>query len=252
MRPGLTQLRLWVMSLGTALQTVACAHAPPADFAPDPGLVEEIRAIRIIPGYGRDSGACPGATIPVNYEAVLADGARVPFARSYDKKHPPRPHVVFLDRESPDAMSRQDGDWAAKRDPLATLSTGLRLTATLRSKPSISSTLVVPPEYGCLSHTFMVSGAPGGSAGLRGSDGPDVIVRLALLRSPFYDNLYVAGIHVGGAPPRYVLGDAGSVPAADWLTVGSQGGDGGAGLAGTNGMDGAPGAPGCPGVPRAG
>src|SRR2546426_6119255 len=41
---------------------------------------------------------CPGGWIQASYEAVLADGSRVPFARSYDKKHPPRLHVVFLDR----------------------------------------------------------------------------------------------------------------------------------------------------------
>jgi hypothetical protein len=98
----LAALRLGV-SLCTALHAVACSHAPPADFAPDPGLVEQIRDIRIIPGDGR---ACPGAKVPANYEAVLADGSRVPFARSYDKKHPPRLHVVLLNRESPDAVSR--------------------------------------------------------------------------------------------------------------------------------------------------
>src|SRR5436309_2700925 len=82
----------------------SCSHAPPPDFAPDPGLVSQIRDIRIVTGYTR---ACPGAVIPTSYEAVLADGARVPFARSYDKKHPPRLHVVFLDRESPDAVSQE-------------------------------------------------------------------------------------------------------------------------------------------------
>src|SRR6267143_508659 len=71
-------LRLCVISLCTALQTVACARRPPADFAPDPGLIGQIRDIQIIPEH---SNACPGATIPATYEAVLADGSRVPFAR---------------------------------------------------------------------------------------------------------------------------------------------------------------------------
>lgn len=214
-------LRLCVMSLFTALQAAACSHPPPADFAPDPGLVAQIRAIRIIVGLG---GACPGATIPATYEAVLADGTPVPFARSYDKNHPPRLHVVFLDRESPDAVPRADGDWVTERDPLATVSTGFRLTATLRAKPSVVSTVVVPPDYGCMPHRFAFSGAPGGAAGLDGGDGPDVTIRLAMLRSLFSYKLYVAAIQVGAARPFYVLRDANSAPPTDWLVVQSQGG----------------------------
>src|SRR5207253_6472125 len=112
------------------------------DFAPGPGLVPQIRDIRIVTGYAR---ACPGSVIATSYEAVLASGERVPFARSYDKKHPPRLHVVFLDRESPDAVSQEDGDWVTERDPLATVSTGFRLTATLRANSNVTSTVVVPP-----------------------------------------------------------------------------------------------------------
>jgi hypothetical protein len=121
---------------------VSCSHAPPEGFAPDPGLVAQIRDIRIVTGYAR---ACPGGVIPASYEAVLASGERVSFSRSYDKKHPPRLHVVFLDRESPDAVSQEDGDWVTERDPLATVSTGFRLTATLRANSRITNTVVVPP-----------------------------------------------------------------------------------------------------------
>src|SRR5213594_1208643 len=96
-------LRLSLTSFAATV-LASCSHAPPPDFAPDPGLVAQIRDIRIITGYAR---ACPGAVIPTSYEAVLADGSRIPFARSYDKKHPPRLHVVFLDRESPDAVSQE-------------------------------------------------------------------------------------------------------------------------------------------------
>src|SRR5918996_4845510 len=62
-----------------------CSHRPPEDFAPDPGLVAQIRDIetRTMPAR-----ACPGSVVQANYEAVLADGFRVPFARSYDKKRP--------------------------------------------------------------------------------------------------------------------------------------------------------------------
>src|SRR5205809_8135743 len=110
--------RLCATSFGATLLAVACFHAPPEGFAPDPGLVAQIRDIRIVTGYAR---ACPGAVIPTSYEAVLADGSRIPFARSYDKKHPPRLHVVFLDRESPDAVSQEDGDWVTNVNPLTTV-----------------------------------------------------------------------------------------------------------------------------------
>src|SRR5438445_7066424 len=237
--------RLSVTILGLTL--FGCSHAPPADFAPDPGLVAQVKDIRIVTSYAR---ACPGSVIAASYEAVLASGERVPFARSYDKKHPPRLHVVFLDRESPDAVSQEDGDWVTERDPLATVSTGFRLTATLRANSRVTSTVVVPPYYGCMPHTFTFSGEPGG-AGEAGSNGPDVNVRLAAVRSPFYDKLYVAGFQAGVAPPFYILGDATSVAPADWLIVESRGGRGGTGIAGTTGTDGAAGAAGCPAQPGA-
>jgi len=205
-------------------------------------LVAQIRDIRIVTGYAR---ACPGGVIPASYEAVLASGERVSFSRSYDKKHPPRLHVVFLDRESPDAVSQEDGDWVTERDPLATVSTGFRLTATLRANSRITNTVVVPPDYRCMPHTFAFSGEPGGP-GEAGEPGPDATVRLAVLRSPFYDKLFVAGIQVGLAPPFYVLQDAGAVPPADWLVIEARGGRGGSGVAGTRGADGSAGAAGCP------
>jgi hypothetical protein len=223
----------------------ACSHAPPEGFAPDPGLVAQIRDIRIVTAYGR---ACPGATIPASYEAVLVDGSRVPFSRTYDKKHPPRLHVVFLDRTSPEAVTQQDGDWVTDGNALATATTGFRLTVALRAKPSVTSTVAVPPDYSCMPHAFVFAGEPGGAGGpgQSGGNGPDVTVRLAVLRSPFYDKLFVSGIQVGLAPPFYVLQDASAVPPADWLVVESQGGRGGAGVAGAAGSDGAPGAAGCP------
>src|SRR6058998_2807604 len=224
-----------------------CSHKPPEDFAPDPGLVGQIRDIRIVTAYAR---ACPGATIPTTYEAVLADGSRVPFSRTYDKKHPPRLHVIFLDRESPDAVSQEDGDWVAERDPLVTVTTGYRLTATLRANSRITNTVVVPPDYRCMPHTFVFSGDAGGP-GEAGEPGPDATVRLAVLRSPFYDKLFVAGIQVGLAPPFYVLADASVVPPADWLLIETRGGRGGPGVAGVPGTDGAAGAAGCPAQPGA-
>jgi hypothetical protein len=235
-------LRLCLTSFSATFLALGCSHRPPEDFAPDPGLVAQIRDIRIVPAYAR---ACPGGVIPTTYEAVLVDGARVPFSRSYDKKRPPRLHVVFLDRESPEAVSQEDGDWVTERDPLATVSTGFRLTATLRANSRIANTVVVPPDYRCMPHTFVFSGEPGGP-GEAGDNGPDATVRLAVLRSPFYDKLFVAGIQVGLAPPFYVLQDASAVPPADWLVIESRGGRGGTGVAGTKGTDGDAGAAGCP------
>lgn len=220
----------------------SCSHAPPEGFAPDPGLVAQIRDIRIITAYAR---ACPGSTMPTTYEAVLTDGSRVPFSRTYDKKHPPRLHVVFLDRTSPEAVTQQDGDWVTGGDVLATATTGFRLTATLQAKPSVTSTVVVPPDYSCMPHAFVFEGEAGGP-GQSGGNGPDVTVRLAVLRSPFYDKLFVSGVQVGLAPPFYVLQDVSAVPPADWLVIESKGGRGGTGVAGSGGSNGAPGAAGCP------
>ncbi|HXL53697.1 MAG TPA: hypothetical protein VN945_11245, partial [Gemmatimonadales bacterium] len=177
------RLRLCLTTFCATLLLGACSHAPPEGFAPDPGLVAQIRDIRIVTTYAR---TCPGAVIPASYEAVLTDGSRVPFARSYDKKHPPRLHVIFLDRTSPDAVTQQDGDWVTNADPLLTATTGFRLTATLQAKPSVTNTVVVPPDYRCMPHSFAFSGEPGGP-GEAGEPGPDATVRLAVLRSPFYD-----------------------------------------------------------------
>ena len=224
---------------------VACSHAPPADFAPDPGLIAQVRDLRIVTTQDR---ACPGGWIQASYEAVLADGSRVPFARTYDKKHPPRLHVVFLERSSPDAVSRESGDWVTNANPLWTAASGFRLTATLSAKPAVQQTVVIPPEYSCMGHGFQFGGEPGGAA-QAGGNGPDVTVRLAILRSPFYDKLIVAAVEVGYSQPYYVFADGNSIPPANWLWVESRGGRGGPGTPGQNGGDGAAGQGGCPPQP---
>src|ERR1041385_2015993 len=198
----------------------ACSHKQPADFAPDPGLVAQVRDVRIVTTPAR---ACPGATLQASYEAVLVDGTRVPFARTYDRKHPPRLHVVFLERSSPDALSQQDGDWVTGANPLATVISGFHLTAALKAKPTVRNTVVIPPDYSCLPHAFSFVGDAGGAA-QAGSNGPDVVVRLAVLRSPFYDRLLVAAIEVGQASPFYVLADATEIPPSDWLVIEARGG----------------------------
>ena len=233
------------LSAGLALVSIACAPNPPRDFAPAPSVVAQIQQIRIIP---REPRACPGGLIQADYEAVLTDGTRVPFSRTYDKKNPPLLHVRFLERSSPDAVARQDGDWVADRNPLATVTTGFRLTATLRADSRITTSLLLPPTYGCMPRQLAFSGSSG-IAGLSGEDGPDVTVHLEVQRSPFYQELFVAGIQVGSAKPFYVVGDRESVARTDWLSVESHGGDGGNGVAGSNGIDGTPGAAGCPGEP---
>jgi|SRR5436190_176577 len=232
-----------LLSTSIALLALACTRKPPRDFAPDADLVQQIRQIRIIP---HEPKACPGATIHADYEAILADGSTLPFANSYNTKQPPALHVQFLERQSPDAVARDDGDWAAEADPLATESTGFRLTATLHANRGITSTVVLPPVYDCLPHRFAFSGSSG-IGSFSGDNGPDVTVRLDVQRSPFYNRLYVAEIKVGAARPVHVLADSSAIGPAEWLVVESQGGDGGNGAAGSNGADGLPGSAGCPG-----
>src|SRR5213593_4086087 len=77
--------------------TVGCGpKRPPPSFAPDPGLVEQIREIRM----STSTSACPGESFGAVYTAVLNDGSLVPFETRYDKDNPPRLHVVFLARSS--------------------------------------------------------------------------------------------------------------------------------------------------------
>src|SRR2546422_5794271 len=90
-----------------------------------------------------------------------------------------------------------------------------------------------------------------GGWGETGANGPDATGRLGVLRSRFYDKLFVGGIQVGLAPPFYVLQDASAVPPADWLVLESRGGRGGSGVGGTKGTDGSAGAAGCPAQPGA-
>ena len=80
--------------------TAACGpKRPPPSFAPEPGLVEQIREIRMTTAMR----ACPGESFAASYTAVLNGGSLVPFETRYDKDRPPRLHVVFLSRSSPDA-----------------------------------------------------------------------------------------------------------------------------------------------------
>src|SRR2546430_12986483 len=137
-----------------------------------------------------------------------------------------------------------------RRPPRSTLFPYTTLFRSLRANSKVTSTVVVPPYYGCMPHTFTFSGEPGG-AGEAGGNGPDVTIRLAAVRPPFYDKPYVAGFQVGMAPPFYVLGDPTSVAPADWLIVEPRGGRGGAGIPGANGTDGAAGAAGGPPPPGA-
>jgi len=55
--------------------TAACGpKQPPPSFAPDPGLVEQIREIRM----STSMRACPGEGFGAVYTAVLNDGSLVP------------------------------------------------------------------------------------------------------------------------------------------------------------------------------
>lgn len=222
----------------------ACHQGPPPDFAPDPGLVARIRRIEI----SAPASACPGRSFAVTYNAVLDDGSRVLFDTRYDKNHPPPLHVVFLDRSSPDATPLEGGGWAPAADPLASVMDGFTLVATLRAKPTVSDTVVLPPDYSCAPHVFSFEGAPGRNDE-PGTDGPPVTVRIGTARSPYYPKLIVAGIEVADQPPFYVLADATAIPPADWLEIESRGGRGGRGTRGAAGRNGSDGTAGCPGGP---
>ena len=238
-------VRIQLLGPLALLAAAACSHAPPEDYAPDPGLLAHIRDIEITT---TPAAVCPGAAIQASYQAVIDDGTRVPFVHSYDKKHPPRLHVVFLQLTSAEASGTKDANWVTNGDPLLTASTGFRLTATLKAKPSITHTIVVPPDYSCAPRAFSFSGAAGRVS--RGGDaGPDVTVRLGRGHSPYYDSLIVASIEVGIQPPFFVLYDARTIPPADFLQVESRGGPGGPGIAGPRGGDGSDGASGCPAQP---
>ena len=215
----------------------ACSHGPPPDFAPDPGLVAQIREIRMV----TNTRACPGETFGATYTAVLNDGALVAFETRYDRTHPPRLHVTFLDRTSDEATPLEGGAWAADPDALTSAVTGFRLTASLKAKPSVTTTTALTPDYTCLPHTFGFRGAGAGAAG------PQVSVRLGILRSPFYQRLLVVGVEVEDAPPFYVFADASAVPPSDWLIIEARGARGARGGDGEPGTRGAPGAAGCPG-----
>ena len=220
----------------------ACSHAPPPDFAPDPGLVARMREIQITTLQSR---ACPGAAVQASYDAVFDDGTHIPFQRAYDKKHPPRLHMVFLDRSSSEATSTNDGNWVTAQDPLLSASTGYRLRAFLKEKPSIQGTVTVAPDYTCAPHAFGFAGEQGGPA-QAGGNGPEVTVRIGRGHSPFYERLLVVGIQVGMQAPYYELYDAQAIPPADFLILESRGGRGGAGAPGPKGGDGSAGAAGCP------
>jgi hypothetical protein len=232
-------------AFGVLIVLAGCAKRPPPDFAPDPLLVADIAELRMRP---LRTAVCPGQTVETRYEAILRDGRILPFEARYDEDRPPALHVVFLSRTSPEAIPEEDGGWDTDDDPLLSALDGFRLTATMRARPDLSVTEVVTPEYSCLPSRFRFQGRAGGRGGPGGA-GPDVVVRLDLLASPFYERLLVVGIEVGGAPPFYLLADADAVPAADWLVIESVGGPGGRGPDGAQGVRGSPGAPGCPGGP---
>jgi hypothetical protein len=225
---------------------LGCSHNPPRDFSPDPGLIQHIRAIRIATP---SSVACPGDLIPARYYAELDSGGVVAFATEYDEDHPPRLHVMFLTRTSGAARPRDDGSWRASSDPLASALKGFNLSAFMSAKPSLNAAQSVAPEYSCVPHAFVFEG-PHGYGQRSGGDGPDVVVRLGVVKSPYVDRLLVASIEVNREEPRYVLADMAKVEPADWLQIvalGGQGGDGDNGRRGAKGRDGAAGCPGAPG-----
>ena len=69
-----------------ALVAAACgSNRPPEDFAPDPGLLTQIRELRMV----TPPRACPGQALSATYSAIMNDGTAIPFATRYDRDHPP-------------------------------------------------------------------------------------------------------------------------------------------------------------------
>lgn len=230
---------------------MACGPSrPPADFAPDPSLVEEITAIRM---YPQTDAVCTGANLPMRYTAVLRNGTELPFETRYDEDDPPALHVIMLERRSVEAEPRRDGDWDMASDPLLTAMSGFRLGAVLKVKPTLAATTVIAPSYDCHRRAFRFAGR-GGPRGSSGGSGPDVTVRVGQLDTPFHEGVVIASIAVGAAEPFYVFAHGDRIPPADWLLVETRGGSGGRGVSGVDGRDaetcgeaGAPGGPGGPG-----
>ena len=243
----------WASLVATAMLATGCRAKPPVDFAPAPELVDRIREIRITPLQAR---ACPGQNFRVSYDAILDDGTRVPFESRYDKKAPPRLHVQFLSRTSTDAYPQGDGSWVANRDPWLTMKSGFRVNAALIAKPAASGSARLDPDYTCMDHTYNFRGRTGskptgkdaaGRPGGPGGDGPDVTVRVGIVKAPFMERMLVAAIEVGEAPPEYYVADATMIKPRDWLVIETRGGAGGKGADGEKGSAGAAGTQGCPG-----
>ena len=199
---------------------------------PSPDQLARIRHLRIV----APAGACPGKAFAASYDGQLDDGSFLTH----------RLPVELLVLASPDATPFSTGDWTPSPDPLASLTTGFRLVATLRANPDVADTLVIPPEYSCLPRVFRFRGGDV-TPGATGAGGPSVTVRLGRLQTPFFPTLVAAAIRVEDAPPFYLFADASQVVPGGWLTIESIGGRGGWGVTGRLGRDGAHGESGCPG-----
>ncbi|HZH40235.1 MAG TPA: hypothetical protein VFD85_04460 [Gemmatimonadales bacterium] len=211
----------------------ACHAGPEPAVMPEPGQLARIRHLRI----EAPAAACPGKAFAASYDGQLDDGSWLPH----------RLPVELLRLSSPNAEQFSTGDWTPTPDPLASLTTGFHLVATLRANPDITDTLVIPPEYSCLPRTFRISGAQG-NPGASGADGPPITVRIGFIQTPYFATLVAAVVSVPDRPPVYLFADAARVLPGPWLTVESSGGPGGWGRNGRPGRDGAQGSTGCPGA----
>jgi hypothetical protein len=199
---------------------------------PSPDQLTRIRQLRIV----APASACPGKAFAATYDGQLDDGSFLPH----------RLPAELLVLSSPDATPFSTGDWTPSPDPLASLSAGFPIVATLRANPGVTDTIVIPPEYSCLPRTLQFQGADGNPGGT-GADGPPITVRLGILHTPYFPTLVAAAIRVADAPPVYLFADASQVLPGGWLTIESIGGSGGWGVPGRLGHDGAHGESGCPG-----
>jgi hypothetical protein len=129
------------------------------------------------------------------------------------------------------AIPAADGSWTTSANPLHSVATGFRLSASLATDPGVHADTVIVPSYNCGRTSF---GTPPTD---RYRD-VKARVRVGVFPSPFYDSIVVAVLEVEGDLPLPVVLDPPHMrPRA--VTVSAVGKTGASGRAGNPGNNGA-------------
>ena len=244
MTPGSEVVRFVAAALSVCVAAIpaACtarsAPSTPRVMAASAGP-REIRELTITPS---SPSACPGQIIAARYFARTANGSRVTLGPS---------DLSLLARAGVGADPTSDGGWQTNGDPMASVFTGFRLTASLLSDSTVRADTVVVPSYECRR----------ASIGLRPTTRFHTTrahVRLGVMASPLHDSIVVAVVEVdGGAQAIVLLTPREMRPGAIKINApgidGAAGRNGRPGRAGADcsdgeaGEDGEPGGPGEPG-----